>query len=63
MFFLFINFEESIIILIIALIIFGPKKIPEVARSLGHGVKYLKNFSQHLKKEIEEVCDQIGNLK
>lgn len=60
MFLLFINFEESFFILLIALIIFGPKKIPEVARSMGHGVRYLKNFSQHFKKEIGEVCDQIG---
>ena len=56
MFLLFINFEESFFILLIALIIFGPKKIPEVARSMGHGVRYFKNF----KKEIGEVCDQIG---
>ena len=58
MFLLFINFEESFFILLIALIIFGPKKIPEVARSMGHGVRYFKNF----KKEIGEVCDQIGEV-
>jgi TatA/E family protein of Tat protein translocase len=63
MFLLFINFEESIIILFIALIIFGPKKIPEVARSIGNGVKYFKNISQHFKKEIGEVCDQIEDFQ
>lgn len=63
MFLLFINFEESLFILLIALIIFGPKKIPEVARSMGYGIKYFKKYSQSLKKEIGEVCDQIGDLK
>lgn len=60
---LFINFEESLFILIIALIIFGPKKIPEIARSMGHVVRYLKNISKHFRKEIGEVCDKIGELK
>lgn len=59
MFLLFINIEESFFILFIAIIIFGPKKIPEIARSMGYGVRYLKN----IKKEIGEVCDQIGELK
>lgn len=59
MFFLFINFEESFFILLIALMIFGPKKIQEIARSIGYGVRYFKN----IKKEIGEVCDKIGELK
>lgn len=63
MYLLFINFEESFFILLIALIIFGPKKIPEVARSMGYIVKYFKNFTKHFRKEIGEVCHQIGDLK
>ena len=34
---------ELIIVLIIALIVIGPKKLPEVGRSLGHGMREFKD--------------------
>ena len=37
-----IGFPELIIVLVIALIVLGPKKLPEMARSLGKGVKEFK---------------------
>lgn len=56
-FFLFISFQESILIVLIALLLFGPKKIPEVARILGRGIYYLRNAANYIKQEIWEASE------
>ncbi|MDQ3849047.1 MAG: twin-arginine translocase TatA/TatE family subunit [Actinomycetota bacterium] len=38
-----IGFPELIIVLVIALIVIGPKKLPDAARSLGHGMREFKD--------------------
>ncbi len=38
-----IGFPELLIVLVIALIVLGPKKLPEVGRSLGRGMKEFKD--------------------
>lgn len=35
--------EKLVIVLIIALLVLGPKKLPEVGRSLGHGIREFKD--------------------
>ncbi|WP_341658220.1 twin-arginine translocase TatA/TatE family subunit [Blattabacterium cuenoti] len=50
--FLFISIEESFFIILIAILVFGPKKIPEIARGLGEGIRYLKNAKTKIKNEI-----------
>ncbi|WP_185865953.1 Sec-independent protein translocase subunit TatA/TatB [Blattabacterium cuenoti] len=56
--FLFISIEESFFIILIAIIVFGPKKIPEIARGLGEGIRYLKNAKEKIKNEILMQDDQ-----
>lgn len=34
---------ELIIVLVIALVVFGPKRLPELGRSLGHGMREFKD--------------------
>ncbi|WP_113738116.1 Sec-independent protein translocase subunit TatA/TatB [Blattabacterium clevelandi] len=50
--FLFISIEESFFIIFIAIIIFGPKKIPDIARNMGEGIRYLKNAKNKIQNEI-----------
>ncbi len=50
--FLFISIEESFFIIFIAILIFGPKKIPDIARGLGEGIRYLKNAKEKIKNDI-----------
>lgn len=38
-----IHWQELVIILVIALIIFGPRRLPEVGRSLGSGIKEFRD--------------------
>src|SRR5256885_15852212 len=45
---------ELIIILVIALIIFGPRKLPELGRSLGKSINEFKKSSNELRSTLEE---------
>ena len=46
---------EIIIIALIVLLLFGGKKIPELMRGLGKGVKSFKDGLNEVEKEIESV--------
>ena len=49
-----IGMPELIIILVIALIIFGPRKLPELGRSLGRSINEFKKASNELRSTLEE---------
>ncbi|HEX6976027.1 MAG TPA: TatA/E family twin arginine-targeting protein translocase [Vicinamibacterales bacterium] len=49
-----IGMPELIVIFVIALIIFGPRKLPELGRSLGKGINEFKRASNELKSTFEE---------
>ena len=67
---LFISGQEIFIILIAVLLLFGAKKIPEVARGLGKGLSEFKKATDEIKKEIKDdsgivkdISDISDNLK
>lgn len=49
-----LGMSELVIILVIALIIFGPRKLPELGRSLGKSIGEFKRASNELRSTIEE---------
>jgi sec-independent protein translocase protein TatA len=51
--------NEIIIILIIVLLMFGGRKIPELMRGLGKGVREFNDAKTNVKKEIEESANDI----
>jgi TatA/E family protein of Tat protein translocase len=53
------GFAEIGFILFIAFLLFGPKKLPEIARTLGKGLGELRRASNELKNSLEE---EIKNL-
>lgn len=49
----------AVVVLIIALIILGPGKLPDVGRSLGKGIKELKDATN----EVEEISTSLTETK
>lgn len=49
-----IGWPELIIILVIILVIFGPKRLPEVGRSLGKGLREFRKSSDEIKEQLTE---------
>lgn len=52
---------EILIIALIVLLLFGGKKIPELMRGLGKGVKSFKDGMSDVEKEIKDVDNQISS--
>ena len=49
---LFIGGPEIIIIMLVMVMLFGSKKIPEIARGLGKGIRELKDASNDIKEKF-----------
>ena len=49
-----IGMPEMLVILVIALIIFGPRKLPELGKSLGKSLAEFKRASNELRSTLEE---------
>ncbi|MCI0920780.1 Sec-independent protein translocase subunit TatA/TatB [Sphingobacterium rhinopitheci] len=58
--FLNIGTQEMILIVIVILLLFGGKKLPELARGLGRGIREFKDASDGIKREIS---DQINSFE
>ena len=53
-----VGLPEITVILIIALVIFGPKKLPELGKQLGKTLKSLKKASNEFQSEIDKVISE-----
>ena len=60
----FIGTQEFMLILVAALILFGPRKLPGLARSLGKGLAQFKSASEEFKaqweREVEGEVSKVG---
>jgi len=54
-----IGMPELILIFIVALIVFGPKKLPEIGKSLGKGLAEFKKASDDFKQSIQREVDGL----
>ena len=52
---------EIIIIAVIILLLFGGRKLPELAKGLGLGLREFKNASRDIKKEVDNAADDIND--
>lgn len=48
---------EWIIIILVVLIFFGAKKIPELARGLGRGIREFKDATKEIKRDIDDSTE------
>ena len=60
-----LGWQELIIILVIALIIFGPRKLPEIGKSLGQAINGFKESTKKVqdeaKKELKDIESSIND--
>lgn len=54
---------DLLVILVIALIIFGPKKLPEIGKSIGHAMREFKKASEEMKESFEGEIKEIEEIK
>jgi len=59
----FLEFQEIMIILVVAVVIFGPDKIPEIARGLGQAVRKMKDATEDIKQEILNPAADLDPTK
>jgi TatA/E family protein of Tat protein translocase len=53
------SFSETIFLFVVALIIFGPKKLPEIARQVGKALNEFKRASNEFKAQIEQEISHL----
>ena len=58
-----IGATELIVIMVVALLVFGPKRLPELARSLGRGMAEFRRASSDLRQTLQEAEPPADILK
>jgi len=53
------GFSETIFLFLLALVIFGPKKLPEIARQVGKALNEFRRASNEFKAQIESEISQL----
>jgi len=48
--------SEVLVILMVVLLLFGAKRIPQLARGLGRGIREFKDATSEIKKEVENAA-------
>ena len=58
-----VGLPEVTVILVLALLIFGPKKLPELGKQLGKTLQSLKNASNEFQNELTKAVNEPDNIK
>ncbi len=54
-----VGLPELLVIFVVALLVFGPKKLPELGRSLGKGIAEFRRASAELRNSLEKEVQSI----
>ena len=57
-----IGYSELLVILVLALLLFGAKRIPEVAKSLGKSINAFKEGLRDVSKDVQEVKTEAKKI-
>src|ERR1700746_437204 len=55
-----LGFSEMLVIFIVALLVFGPKNLPELGKSLGKGIREFKKATEELKSSWEDQVKDVA---
>ena len=58
-----VGLPEVTVILVLALLIFGPKKLPELGKQLGKTLQSLKNASNEFQNELNKAVNEPEDTK
>ncbi len=53
------SFQEIIFIIIIVIILFGSKNLPDIVKTFARSIRQIKDISNNVKKEIHKSIDDI----
>jgi len=53
-----VGMDEMMVILVVVLILFGSKRLPELARGLGKGIREFKKAADDVKRELD-ITDEF----
>jgi len=56
----FISGAELVFVFFIILLVFGADKVPDIARTLGKGMRQVRNATQDIKDEIQKSAEKKG---
>ena len=52
---------DILVILVVALLVFGPDKMPDIAKQVGKGFREFRRVQQHLKSELRDVVSEFDS--
>lgn len=55
-----LGWQEMLVILLVILLLFGAKRLPEIAKGLGKGIKEFKGAIKETQKEIQSSMEDNG---
>lgn len=58
-----IGFGEIVVILLLALIIFGPKRLPEMGKTVGRSLRDFRRATTEMKSELREGLDEVPSVR
>ncbi len=58
-----LGFTEILVILVVALLVFGPDRLPELARSLGRGLAEFRRASNDLRRSVMEATSDEPSIQ
>jgi TatA/E family protein of Tat protein translocase len=58
-----VGLPELLVIIVIALIVFGPSKLPELAKAFGRATREFKKATEEMKESLEEETRDLKKLK
>jgi len=56
-----IGLPEMALIMVLALLVFGPKKLPEIGRSMGKAIRSFQEASKEFETEFKQEANQLNN--
>lgn len=55
-----IGWQEIFLLMVFALVVFGPQRLPEIGRQIGKAIREVRKISREFEREVREVTDPFA---